>query len=208
MQALKISLFEFLQHGNFGSFIPRQDCSPEELIAILGKPHAIEAHAMGKEFTPYTPGDASLFPVIVCYGSIEFHFDSPSTLSTIHADAPGDGVPIGGPLQLMDSALLRFGRTMGGFLQLAKERGITVSGEPVQTPYGSAWEIQTKGGITLHFEHDDPDEASHAKAPLRAFFWRPSRKNQSNGQPMQMNPDDFAAAEPWRQACLRKHRHE
>jgi len=173
---LEISLFEFLQHGNFGSFMPRQDCSPEEVIALLGKPQAIEAHARGKEFTPYTPGDASLFPVIVCYGTIEFHFDSPATLSAIHADAPGDGVPVGGPLQLMDSALLRFGRTMGEFLRLAQERGITLLGEPAKSPHWFAWEIQTKGGVTLHFEHDDPEEASHAKAPLRAFFWQPGRK--------------------------------
>ncbi|MCL2310824.1 MAG: hypothetical protein FWC42_11280 [Proteobacteria bacterium] len=191
---LKISLVEFLQNGNFGPFIPRQDCSPEDVIAILGKPSAIEVHAMGKEFAPYTTGDASLFPVIVCYGSIEFHFDSPSTLYTIHSDTPFDGVPIGGSLKLLDSALLRFGRTMSEFLHLAKERGITILNEPVKTPHWSAWEIKTNGGITLHFENDDPEEASNAKAPLRAFSWRPGPKNQSTVQPdIQPDPDGSAA---------------
>ncbi len=165
----RISLFEFLKTGRFGPFTPRRDCSPEQVIAEFGQPDRIEVCATGRAGAPYTAGDPGCFPVIVSYGVVEFHFDSPSTLYALFSDTFFSGLPVGGPLKLTDAALLRYGRTMEDFLSLAKARGLAI---PSRTPYCQpyAWKVKTAGGIELHFEHDDPD-ASDSHPTLRAFGW-------------------------------------
>ena len=169
VQKQRVSLLEFLRSGYFGSFLPRRDCSPEDIIAIFGKPGRIEVCAPGKEGEPYEEGRAECFPVVVSYGHIEFHFDSPSTLFALYADTFFSGCPVGGRLKLTDTALLRHGRAMDDFMVLAKARGLSIqSVEPYAEPY--AWLVDTGNGIRLHFEHDDP-AAPGSKATLRAFYW-------------------------------------
>lgn len=165
----RISLFEFLQSGHFGAFVPRRDCSPEALIAILGKPDSVEVCAMGRYGETYVVGDASCFPLILSYGVVEFHFDAPTTLYTLFADRFHAGLPVGGSLKLIDTALLRYGRTLDDFLTLARARGLAIqSTTPVASPY--ALEVRTTAGTRLHFEHHDPDQPG-SQATLRAFFW-------------------------------------
>ncbi|MET1076918.1 MAG: hypothetical protein ABWY06_02750 [Pseudomonas sp.] len=165
----RISLFEFLQCGNFGAFVPRRNCSPDALISILGKPDEIEVCAMGKAGERYVVGDASCFPLILSYGLIEFHFDSPTTLYTLFSDRFHSGLPVGGSLKLIDTALLRYNRTLDDFLELARARGLSIQSiTPVASPY--ALEVRTAAGTRLHFEHDDPDQEG-SQATLRAFYW-------------------------------------
>lgn len=165
----RISLFEFLQSGHFGAFVPRRNCSPETLIAILGKPDSVEVCARGKAGDKYRVGDANYFPLIVSYGVIEFHFDAPTTLCTLFADRFHAGLPVGGSLKLIDAALLRHKRTLDDFLLLARARGLSIrSITPVASPY--AVELRAGADILLHFEHDDPDQPG-SQATLRAFCW-------------------------------------
>lgn len=165
----RISLFEFLETGRFGPFTPRRDCSPEEVIAEFGKPDRIEVCATGRAGEHYRAGDPGCFPVIVSYGVVEFHFDSPSTMYALFSDTFFSGLPVGGPLKLTDAALLRYGRTMEDFMALAKARGLAIpSSQPHCPPH--AWKVMTGGGIELHFEHDDP-EAAGSRPTLRAFSW-------------------------------------
>ena len=169
----RISLLEFLKSGHFGPFLPRRDYSPEDVIAIFGRPDSIEVCGTGKAGEPYEAGHAECFPVIVSYGHIEFHFDSPSTLHSLYADTFFSGCPVGGRLKLTEAALLRHGRAMDDFMRLAKARGLPIrSVAPYAEPH--AWLVGTGNGIQLHFEHDDP-EAPGSQATLRAFYWSAPR---------------------------------
>jgi hypothetical protein len=170
-----ISLFEFLKDGNFGSFIPRRDCSPEDVIAVLGEPDGIEVCATGKIGTPYTKGDATNFPVIVGYGDIEFHFDSPATMLLVFSDTFFSGIPTGGPLRLTDAALLSYRRAIEDFMSLAKSRGLVIKSVEADASH-EVCKVRTSGNIELHFEHDVPDNMN-SKASLRAFYWSHNLKS-------------------------------
>lgn len=166
---LRISLFEFLQTGRFGPFVPQRDCSPEIVIAIFGKPDSIETYGPIGAGATYRSGDDRCFPIILVYGVIEFHFDAPSKMCTLFSDCFFTGCPVGGSLKLTDTALLHYKKPLKEFLALAKSRGLKIQSVIPRDQTQSA-EVTTSSGIALHFEHDDATQAG-SQATLRAFFW-------------------------------------
>ena len=171
----KISLFDFLATGRFGAFTPRRDCTPEDVMAVFGRPHELDTPSNPAPVSPYTPGDPACFPLVVSYGEIEFHFESPGCLVTLFADrfCGRRHEPWGGSLVLTDAALLRALRPLEDFQRLARARGLVVlSVKPHAAPF--AFLVTTAGGIEVGFEHDDPD-APNSRPVLRWFSWSPPR---------------------------------
>lgn len=165
---LRVSLLDFLTTGRFGPLVPCRDISPEKLIAVLGASGPIEVCAHGTVDYRYRVGDPACFPVIVPYGSVEFHFDSPSTLNCIFHDNPFAKKPFGNAgMALSDVALLKYGRPIGEFLSLCKSIGLMVgSAKPYSQPYGLV--IKTVGSVDVGFEVDDPEDQNE-EATLRWF---------------------------------------
>ena len=116
----------------------------------------------------YEPGNAGCFPLIVAYGSIEFHFDTPTTLATLFCDRFTKGHPWGGSLKLVETACLAQERPLPGFFALAMAHGLGMRSVVENPP----WSVQVTmdSGIGLHFEHDDPDRPASVPT-LRAFSW-------------------------------------
>ena len=169
---LRISLLDFLTTGRFGPFVPCRDISPEELIEVLGVSDPIEVYADGRVDNIYKVGDPACFPVIVPYGDVEFHFDSPSTLNCIFYDNPFAKEPSGNAgMALSDAALLKYRRPIGEFLNLCKSVGLVVGPtKPYSQPYGFV--IKTAGGVDVGFEVDDPLDQNE-EATLRWFSLKP-----------------------------------
>ena len=164
----RVSLPGFLRDGRFGPFTPRRECTPEEVMAQFGRPDGIEVHGPLGLCAAYEPGNAGCFPLIVAYGTIEFHFDTPTTLATLFCDRFAKGRPLGGPLKLLGTALLAQERPLSGFLALAQAHGLGIHSTVPDPP----WSVQVvmDSGICLHFEHDDPDQPASVPT-LRAFSW-------------------------------------
>ncbi|WP_370679105.1 hypothetical protein [Comamonas sp. GB3 AK4-5] len=164
----RISLLAFLQTGRLGALQPCRDLSPEALAAMLGPPDEVET----QDGVPYAVESTSCFPVIACYGSLEFHFDSGRTLYCVFSDNPWVGQPYGGrQIRFADSALLRYGRPMAEFLRLAQGQGLPVQpcARPGLLPYAHV--LRTAGGVELGFEVDDPDDRSE-QPTLRWWSWQ------------------------------------
>ncbi|MEX8194940.1 hypothetical protein [Comamonas guangdongensis] len=163
----RISLFEFLKTGHLGSFAPCRNLSLAALTAIFGRPDCVET----RDGIPYEVESPECFPVIACYGTLEFHFDSGKTLYCIFCDAFVSGAPSGGlQIRFSDAALLRRGRAMSDFLAHARARGLSVQPEcrPGLLPYARV--LTTSGGVELGFEVDDPEDTSEMPT-LRWFSW-------------------------------------
>lgn len=137
-------------------------------MAQFGRPDGIEVHGPLGLHAAYEPGNAGCFPLIVAYGTIEFHFDTPTTLATLFCDRFAKGRPLGGPLKLVDTALLAQERPLPRFLALAQEHGLGIRSTVSDPP----WSVQVvmDSGICLHFEHDEPGRLA-SEPTLRAFFW-------------------------------------
>jgi hypothetical protein len=163
----RISLGEFLQTGRLGRLAPVRNFSLEALTAILGRPDCVET----RDGIPYEAESPDCFPVIACYGTLEFHFDSGQTLYCIFCDAFVSRVPCGGlQIRFTDAALLRHGRSMSDFLHDAQARRLPVQQEcrPGLLPYARV--LTTSGGVELGFEVDDPEDAGEMPT-LRWFSW-------------------------------------
>ena len=169
---LRVSLLDFLATGKFGHFVPCRDISPEKLIEVLGASDPIEVCADGRADDLYKAGDPACFPVIVPYGSIEFHFDSPSTLNCIFYDNPFAKNPSGNAgMALSDTALLKYRRPIREFLDLCESIGLEVGPtRPYLQPYSLV--IKTAGGVEVGFEVDDP-QGQNEEATLRWFSLKP-----------------------------------
>lgn len=154
---LRVCLLEFLTTGRFGPFSPCREASPESLIEVLGVADSIDVCAYGKVDHTYKAGDPACFPVIVHYGTVEFHFDSPSTLFCIMYDNPFKGGPTGNAgITFSDVALLKYRRPMREFFDLCKGNALEVSAaRPYSEPYGLV--VRTVGGVDVGFEVDDAE---------------------------------------------------
>ena len=163
----RISLGEFLQTGRLGRLAPERNFSLEALTAILGRPDCVET----RDGIPYEAESPECFPVIACYRTLEFHFDSGKTLYCIFCDAFVSGVPYGGlRVRFTDTAWLRYGRSMNDFLAHARARGLSVQQEcrPGLLPYARV--LTASCGVELGFEVDYPEDESE-KPTLRWFSW-------------------------------------
>lgn len=169
---LRVSLLDFLTTGRFGPFVSRRNISPEELMEVLGVSDPIEVCTYGRAGDIYRAGDPACFPVIVPYGSFEFHFDSPPTLECIFFDNPFAKQPSGNAgMALSDAALFKYRRPIGEFLNLCGSIGLMVSPtRPCSEPYGLV--IKTVGGVEVGFEVDDPQDRNE-EATLRWFSLKP-----------------------------------
>jgi hypothetical protein len=166
-----ISLIAFLQSGAFGPYVPVAGASPEAVFAALGP--ADQVYNPNDPDRPYVPGDADCFPLIVAYGDVEFHFESPASLVTVFVDSFSgpNGAACGGPLTLTEAGLLCAETPMPRFLDAAPQHGIAIrSVRPHAPPY--AFVVTTEGGVEVGFEHDDPDEPGSV-AGLKWFCWTP-----------------------------------
>jgi hypothetical protein len=165
---LRVSLGHFLRTGKFGPFIPRRDIALEELTGILGASNPVEVCAVGSIDHVYKVGSPDCFPLIVPYGTVEFHFDSPSSLLCIYYDNPFLKTPSGNAgMAFTDVALLRYGRPLGAFRNLCRSNGLVLgSAIPYASPYG--FFVKTVGGVNVGFEVDDPEDENE-EATLRWF---------------------------------------
>jgi hypothetical protein len=162
-----ISLLNFLITGNFGSFVPAQTRTPEDVFAIFGS--ADELYLPYNSDIPYTPGNPECFPLIVSYGVVEFIFNEPMKLAAIFVDKFIDGLPDAGSLLLTETSLLREYTPIESFLQLAATNGITVRNVRPYPPPDDIL-LTTCGGIEIGFENHDPD-APGSVPTLRWFSW-------------------------------------